>query len=213
MKSQDMSKSLRAFARLLTGHRAEHLARFAQVFEGGKSEPAAARAKRILAVWKRSGAAPGHPQVLKHDLQAVEAALAVSGARTQAKAYQAVLSLFAGREGASLDDFVGRALEARDAPPPSKKKAEGLADHDLARRLADELTATVLDPPAFGAVVSRLEDGKLVSTATLGVVANYFLNNTKSYKGRKAAIAEIKRRHRDDLRSHARSKALDRLGV
>lgn len=212
MKSQDMSKSLRASARLLADQRGEHLARFAQVFEGGKSEPAAARAKRILAVWKRSGAAPGHPQVLKHDLQAVEAALAVSGARTQAKAYQAVLSLFAGREGASLDDFLSRALEARDAPLPAKK-AEAPADHDLARRLADELTTAVLDPPAFAAVLSRIEDSKAVSAATLGVIANRFLGNAKSYKGRKAAIADIKRRHKDDLRSHARAKALDRLGV
>jgi len=212
MKSQDMSKSLCAFARLLAGHRAEQMARFAQVFEGGKAEAVAARAKRIVVAWKRSGAPMAHPSGLKHDLQAVEAALAASGAKSQAKDYQAALSLFAGREGASLDDFLGRALEVRDAPPPGKK-VEAPADLDLARRLADELTATVLDPPAFGAALSRLEDGKTVSTATLGVIASRFLGNTKSYKGRKAAIAEIKRRHKDDLRSHARAKALDRLGV
>ena len=212
MKSQDMSKSLRAFAELADGQAADALVRFAAIFDGGKIEPVAARAKRIVAAWKRNDIPLGHPRGLRDDLRTIEAGFAAAGARTQAKDYHAVLSLFGGPEGRSLDEFLQKLVNARDAPA-QVKKVEAPADHHLARQFAEELTAAVLDADTFTELTNRLDDPKIVSTATLGLVANRFLGNSKHYKSRKPALADIMKRHKNDLRSHARSKALDRIGV
>lgn len=213
MKSQDMSKSLRAFARLVEGRRADEMLRFAAVFDGGKAEAVAARVNRVLAGRKRTNAQPTHPAGLKRDLAILEAVFAVAGAKAQAKDLQAVLSLFDGSGSATLDAFILRVTEARDAPSAKSKKQEQPPDREQARQLADELAAAVLDVEAFARVAGRLEDGKLVSTPTLGIVANRFLGNTKTYKSRQPAINDIMKRHKNDLRSHARGKALDRIGV
>lgn len=213
MKSQDMSKSLRAFARLLDGRRGEEMARFATVFEGGKAEPVAARVKRILASWKRDNVQPNAPAGLKRDLAAVEAGLAASGAKSQAKVVQIALSLFNGREGGHANTFVAQVVEARDAAIAKAEKPALQPDQELARRLTDELTIAVLDEAAFAKIVKRLDDKKMVSTMTLALIANRFLGNSRVYKNRKPAMTDILQRHKDDLRSYARGKALDRIGV
>lgn len=213
MKSQDMSNALRAFATLVEGPKADEMTRFAAVFDGGKVEPVAARVKRILAAWNRASVQPTHPPGLKRDLALLEAGLVASGAKPQVMDFQAVLSLFGGAGIATIDAFVARVAEARDASPAKSGKPELPPDREQARQLADELAAAVLDAKAFAGVVQRLEDSKFVSTPTLAVVANRFLGNAKTYKGRKPAINDIMKRHKDDLRSHARGKALDRIGV
>jgi hypothetical protein len=142
--------------------------------------------------------------------------LSASGATKPASDVEAVLSLFEGSATASVENFVEQITAALAVSPIAasrRSNREKAPDHTLARQLADELASVVLDPDAFARVVERLRNPKLVSTPTLGAVANLFLGNSKSYSGRKTALDDIIKRQKLDARSHARSKALERIGV
>lgn len=204
---------MRAFAELAEGERAEELRKFAGVFSPGKDEAVSARVKRVLS---RCPAQPAHPAGLRKSLVTIASGLSACSAKKQAGDFQAILSLFEGFGMAPVDSFVKQIVAALAAPSvktSGRRKREQPADHVLAGQLADELAKAVLDPDAFERVVERLRDSKRVSTPTLGVVANRFLANSKSYSGRKAAIDDIIKRQKLDARSHARGKALDRIGV
>jgi hypothetical protein len=216
MKTQEMFATLAAFAELAEGCRAQDLRAFAGIFRTGKEEMVAARVKRIASHWKTSSDPQNHPAALRKSLIAIEAGLTASGAKKQVADIATILSLFAGPGTSSLDSFIERITGALTAPPATKARprtAPQAPDQALASQLADELAAAVLDADAFEKVAERLRNSKLVSTPTLAAVANRFLGNTKSYKGRKSALDDIMNRQKQDARSYARGKALDRIGV
>ncbi|MGH6816771.1 MAG: hypothetical protein ACREC6_13820 [Hyphomicrobiaceae bacterium] len=216
MKTQNMLSMLRALADLADAEGAAELRKFAGGFGIGKDEAVTARVKRILARRQASPDRSCYPATLRKSLAAIEAGLSASGARTQANDVQALLSLCEGFSSGSIEDFVAsiaKSLTPQQTSKASRKKAEQSADNKLARDLAEELTKTILDEDAFLKIVSRLHDAKIVSTPTLGLVANRFLGNTTNYKGRKPAIDAILRRQKNEARGHARVKALDRISV
>jgi hypothetical protein len=157
-----------------------------------------------------------YPSGLKQSLAGIAAGFSAARAK-QASDFEVILSLLEGAEaGAPVDDFVGRiseAIVAAQARTPRRATRSQLPDERLAAELAHELAQTVLDPPEFSKVMARLQDANIVSTPTLGAVANRFLGNDKRYSGRKSAIADMTKRQEQDARAHARGKALDRLPV
>lgn len=216
MKTPEMFKTLVAFANLAEAGQAEELRRFARAFSGGKEEAVAARVKRVRARWKATPVERAHPPALKACLVAIGRGLSASGAKKPASDVEAVLSLFEGSATVSVDSFVQQVMAALSAPPvggPQRGSREKTPDHALARQLVEELASAGLDSVAFARVADRLRDPKLVSTPTLGAVANLFLGNSKNYSGRKAPLDDIVSRQKQDARSHARSKALDRIGA
>jgi hypothetical protein len=211
MKTQEMFSALRAFADVAEAGRAGELRTFATVFAGGKREAVAARIKRAGGRWP---AQQPHPAALKRSLIAIASGLSACGAKKQAADFEAILGLFQGGGTATVESFVEQIAVALTPPAkPSRAKPVQMPDQALAVELAEQLANAALDPNAFEGVVKRLRDSKRVSTPTLGLVANRFLGNSKAYSGRKAAIDDIVTRQKLDARSHARGKALDRIGV
>ena len=203
MKTQELAAALTAFANLGEGARAAELRRFAAAFSSGKEETVASRMKKIPCV-KR------HPAMLKASLEAIRAGFVAAGATKQAKAMGAVLSVFQGPSGATIDAFMADMM----APPP--QKAQSLVqepDHKLANELAEELRRTAVDKGSFNEVVKRLRVAKSVNTPTLAIIANRFLGSNRLYTGRKDAIDDIIKRQKSDAREYARSQALSRVGV
>jgi hypothetical protein len=213
MKTQEMAATLRAFAELAEAERAEGLRRLAGVFNAGKDEAVATRVNRVL---KRGPVEHGHPAELKKSLDAITSCFSASGAKKQASDFQTVLALFKGSGTATTNAFISEiesALTAAGAKSAPRGQPERVPDLSLAREMTDELARATLDSDAFARVVERLQDSKLVSTPTLGAIANQFLGNSKAYRGRKAAIDDIVKRQKLDARSRARGRALDRIGV
>jgi len=209
MKTQEI------FADLAETSRAAELRRFAGIFSGGKEEAVAARVKRVLSRWEADPTQPSYPAGLKRCLAAIGLGLSASGAKKQSSDLQIILTLFEGSATATVDSFVERVTAALAAPPntaPRTNRTQA-ADHTLANDLANELARAALDAEAFAKVVDRLRDSKRVSTPTLAAAANRFLGNSKNYTGRKPAIDDIMNRQKQDVRSHARGRALDRIGV
>jgi hypothetical protein len=217
MKTTEMSSTLKAFAALVGAERAEELRKFAGTFDSGNDETVAARVKRIAKGLNARTQRLRYPSSLKDSLSGLAAGFSASKAK-QAGDFEAIISLFKDAEtGASADEFVmqiNEAIEASRARTPPRRPAQPrLPNERLVTELANELARTVLDPPAFSKVMARLHDADSVSTPTLGAVANHFLGNSKSYSGRKSAIADITKRQEQDARAHARGKALDRIPV
>jgi hypothetical protein len=217
MKTTEMSSTLKAFAGLARTDRAEELRKLASSFSSGKNETVAARVKRIA---KRLRSRPGcrsYPAGLKESLTSIASGFSASKAK-QARDFEEVISLFNGAEaGGSVDEFVtwiNEALVALDTGTARRTTpVQSPPDHRVVTGLAADLANTVLDSDAFSKVVNRLRDTNNVSAPTLSAVANRFLGNNKRYSGRKSAIDDIVKRHRQNVRAHARGKALDRLGV
>jgi len=204
MKTRELAAALTAFANLAEGARADALRRFAAVLSSGKEETVASRIKKIPCT-------KGYPAMLKASLETIRAGFVAAGATKQATAMGAILSVFQGPSGATIDAFMAEMI----APPP-QKKAQSLPqepDHKLANELAEELRRTVVDKGSFNEVVKRLRVAKSVNTPTLAIIANHFLGNNRLYTGRKDAIDDIIKRQKSDAREYARSQALSRLGV
>jgi hypothetical protein len=216
MKTTEMSSTLRAFAAVLAPERAHDLLKLAGALDGGTDEMVAARIKRIAKGLNARNQCLRYPLSLRESLSRIAAGFSASKAK-QASDFEAILSLLEDAEtGASADDFVvqiNEAMQASQARAPRHTTQPPQADERLTLELTDELTRTVLDPPAFAKVMARLHDAKSVSTPTLAAVANRFLGNTKRYSGRKSAIADIKKRQHQDARTHARTKGLERIPV
>jgi hypothetical protein len=215
MRTTELSSALRAFAELATSERAEELRKFASVFDGGAEETVAARVKRLA---KGLGLRAGYqsPAGLRDSLAAIAKGLGASKAK-QVGDFESIMSLFKACDtSVPIDEFVSQlkeALVASQARPLRRGAQTQPPDTRLAAELADELARAVLDASAFSKVIDRLTDAGSVSTPTLSAIANKFLGKEKHYSGRKTAIDEIVKRHKQDLRAHARGKALERLGV
>jgi hypothetical protein len=208
MKTRDLAATLIGFAGLAEAGRADELRKLANAFGRGKDETVAARLKKL-------SPASEHPATLRATLVTIEGALRAAGATKQALDIGAVLQTFQGPSGATVDEFIAQLSVPRPAVPRKKRAAAPLPDPDytLARALADELTRTLLETTAFDKVIERLSDARQVNGPTLACVANRFLGNSKTYKGRKTAIDDIVRRQKADAREHARGRALSRVGV
>jgi hypothetical protein len=208
MKTKDLAKTLAGFADLAEARRAEELRKLANLFGRDQEQTVAARLKKM-------GPASGHPATLRTSLATIEAGLSAAGATKQALAIGAVLQLFQGPSNTTVDEFIAQLGMPRPAPPRKKKVAPPPPEPDptLARELAEELTRTLLDASAFERIVERLSDARQVNAPTLACVANRFLGNNKTYKGRKTAIDDILKRQKADIREHARGRALSRVGV
>lgn len=121
-------------------------------------------------------------------------------------------------EGNSQDKFSAIAAVLTHAAAGQVRKptrpsvgATNNVDLDEANRLAAQLADARLDRDRFSRLVQKLEDGKRVNTPTLHRIADSFLGNCRTYKGRKQAIEAIRRRHHDALRIAAQDQMLDRL--
>lgn len=224
MKTLEMFATLEAFADLAAPERIDELRKFANLFKDGKAETVAARVKRIQNRVDLAPAPRTYPASLRKSLAAIDAGLEASGAKKQADDIKVILGIFEGSSTGTVDGFIEWICVAL-APPQTTKapigrkaaaprqKSEPSVDEALARRLADELTRTVLDPDAFSKVVDQLNDKKLVSTPTLVATANRFLGNQKSYKGRKPVLDDIMRRHKEDIQFEMTERALSKIGV
>ena len=217
MKTTEMSSTLKAFADLATDDRAEELRKFAGIFSDGNDETVAARVKRIAKALKSRARCQSYPLELKQSLASIAAGFTASKGK-QAADFEAIDSLFEGSEpGASADEFVAQINEALAAPQVAVAQRRNTQiqplDQRLVRVFIDELAKAVLDTDAFSKVVERLKDANCVPTPTLSAVANKFLGNEKRYNGRKSAIDDILRRQKEDARTRARNKALEKLGV
>jgi hypothetical protein len=209
MKTGDLAKSLRSFAALADADAGNQLQQLAQFFSGGKDETIAQRIKK-------SGVVSGYPPSLKRSLEIIRDGFDEAGAKKQAGAIVALLTVFSGDTNISVEDFVA----SLSAPPPkpsrpaAKKKAPPAEpDHTLARALADELQKHELDLDSFNSLIARLRRPKEVNTPTLHLTANQFLGNSKRYKGRKAPVDDIVKRQQQDVRDNALERALDRVAV
>jgi hypothetical protein len=208
MKTHELSETLTAFASLAQGSRAGDLRTFAGVFTEGKAQTVAARLKQ-------TAAGHGLPASLKESLTAIEAGLLAAGAKKQAADITALLSKFDGVVCGSVDDLIARlksAAPTRPAKAARAKKAPAPADQALARQLADDLTAAVLDRDIFSKILQRLNDAKQVSTPTLHAIGNRFLGNSKVYSGRKPVLTDMQKRHSEELLDASRRAAVKRAG-
>ena len=208
MKAIELSAALLAFSPVADGSHTCELREFASIFSGGKDETVAARLKRLPS-------SLGIPVRLKTSLSAIEAGLIAVGARKQAADMSAVLAKFDGSVSITLSDIVAQAKIANEPPPPRAPRARTIRaiahpDEILAKKLADELTRAVRDANAFSKVLEQLNDPRQVATATLVVVGNHFLGNSKPYKGRKAVITDIVKRQGEDMLDHSRRGAMER---
>ncbi len=210
MKTQELSAALMAFAPMAEERRSEELRGFASIFGSGKAETIGARLKKIPAEF-------GIPPSVKASLNAIEAGFIAAGAKKQAADVQAILSKLSGDFDGPINEYVYRITAAivntSGKSGGQKKAAIPLpADQPLARKIADELTSSVLDASTFSEILQRLADTKLVSTPTLHLIGNRFLRNSKLYKGRKPVIDDIKKRQAEELLDSSRRAAVKRAG-
>ncbi len=208
MKASELSAALLAFSRVTDGDRTSELREFASIFGGGKDETVTARLKRLPA-------ALGIPATLRNSLTAIEAGLIAVDARKQAACVSAVLAKFGNSANILLVDIVSQSRAALESPSPRtpRARAKGASaqpDQMLAKQLADDLTRAVLDTHEFAKLLKQLEDARQVTTPTLVLIGNRFLGNSKSYKGRKAVIADIMKRQGEDMLDNSRRAALRR---
>src|SRR5690606_17964806 len=167
MKTREMFASLRAFARLAGPAQAEALCRFAELFREGKDETVATRLKR-------ASAPSTYPVGLNDTLSAISGALSERGAKKQATDLRALSSLFTGKPGSTVQQFVDEIRSSlENSANKQRKKKEVAPDHKLARELADELTRYSTDPERFSQIVEKLKDQKAVPTPTLALIAHY----------------------------------------
>jgi hypothetical protein len=187
MNTKELARTLTALAELADFRRSDGLYRLASFFENGKTETIPARLKRMRP-------ATSHPSDLRRSLEIIRSGLLAAGAKKQASLIAAVLTLFTGSGGATLDRF----LEEISAPPDKSHLAaerSKTADHQLARRIADMLNQSSLDASSFQDILTQLRSPHLVNTPTLALIANRYLGNDCFYRDRKKAIDAIIRHH------------------
>ena len=205
MKTGEIAKTLKIFARLADGPAAHEINLLAEFFSNGADETIAQRIKK-------TGPAKGHPASLRKTLETLREGFETAGAKKQAGTIAAVLKIFSGDPVLSVAEFI-TALSTPPARPAARRTTTPAPDRALARELADALQRDELDPPAFDAHIARLGAPKEVNTPTLHLIANQFLGNSKRYKGRKAPIDDIVKRQQEDARNHALERVLDRVAV
>ena len=185
MRTKDVSRTLIAYAQFAEVGRSEELYRFSAFLEHGRGETIYARLKTCQA-------SKGYPVRLKESLEAIRSILLCAGAKKQAAALSAMLKVFAGRPGISVDDF----LTSISAPPPEPNLAlprYRAANLEQADEFVEQLNRSIRDTRAVRDVIARLSSPRRVGTATLLLVANKFLENTCTYRDRKTALKAITR--------------------
>jgi hypothetical protein len=185
MRTKDVSRTLVAYAQFAELGRSEELYLFSAFLEQGRGETIYARLKTCQAP-------KGYPARLKESLEAIRSILLSAGAKKQAAAFSAMLKVFTGRPGLSVDDF----LTSISTPPPAPNLAlprYRAASLEQADEFVDRLNSSVLDTRAIRDVVMQLSSPRRVGTATLLLVANKFLENTCTYRDRKTALKAITR--------------------
>ncbi|WP_045837274.1 hypothetical protein [Hyphomicrobium sp. 99] len=189
MHTKELGRTLRAIAELAEFERSQELYRFAAYFEQGSNET-------ILARLKRMSPSTVYPLRLKESVEAIELGFRNSGAPKQANMLRAVLKLFVGRPGASVDAFIA---EISIAPPQTANlnaKRFKTADLALVKEITNQLASSSLDAEAFEGIMAELRSPKRVGTTTLALIANTYLGNRRIYRERKAALEAIEKHFR-----------------
>lgn len=183
MHTKDLAKALRAFAMITDFERSQELHHFAALVDRGRDETIAARVKRMTPSVQ-------HPARLKETLEAVAVGLRAMGAIKPSATIHELLKLFAGRPGASVDDFC---VAVCLLPPPLLgsmrrfKAANAAAANDICSKLA----RLVDDPGAFHAGLHAVAASSPAGTATWTLVANRLIGINRTYRDRKSAIRAI----------------------
>jgi len=191
MHTKELARTLRAIAELAEFQRSQELYHFAGWLEQGSNET-------ILARLKRLNPSTAYPLRLKDSLEAVELGFRNAGAPKQANTLRAVLNLFCGRPGASVEAFIA---EISVLPQMANHNAKRFKTADLAlvKDITSQLAGPSLDIEAFEVILANLRSSKLIGGATLTLIANGYLENRRVYRDRRAALEAIEK--------HFRSKA------
>ncbi len=123
-------------------------------------------------------------------MQTIISGLRSAKALKQASAIGAILNLFVGRPGASLDDFFDQISASPQKPDLAAARFKS-ADPELAARIAKRLGDPSLDARSLRDTLAELHASKSMATATLALTANYYLGNRRIYRDRKSAIDAI----------------------
>jgi hypothetical protein len=188
MHTKDISSALRAFADLTDFDRSQELYRLAGYLDRGGSET-------VLARLKRASPSTSYPAGLRNILQSIHSGLRAANANKQASAVAAILHLFAGRPGASLDDFFDQISVSPQQPDLAAARFK-TADPVLAERMAKRLGDPSIDARSFRDMLAEISTSKTMATATLALIANYYLGNRRIYRDRKSAVEAIERHFR-----------------
>jgi hypothetical protein len=215
MKSEQLSASLSAYARLL--HQAgcvqgaHDLDALATVFDRGRDQTVAAIVRKILRGRTLAGQVAKHPALLRALLGHIASASKVAGATTVARDYEAAISLFTGSEGASARAFADAAINSLEAlhapaqPPP--------LDQTLIRGFADRLTAAGSDNAEFDAIVAELKVPRRFSNAILAAIANAYLGSERTYKNKSEILKAITNRQLQDAIQGSRDRRIVKIAV
>jgi hypothetical protein len=215
MKSEQLSASLHAYARLLHQagcvHGAHDLDALATVFDRGRDQTVAAIVKKVLRGRTLAGHVARHPALLKALLEHIASASEAAGATTVARDYEAAISLFTGSEGSSAGAFAEAAINSLVAahgpaqPPP--------LDHALITGFADRLAAASSDNAKFDAVVAELKTPRKFSNATLAAIANTYLGVERTYKSKSEILKAITTRQLQDAIQSSRDRRIVKIAV
>lgn len=196
MHTKEFARSLRAFAELAEFERSQELYSFAGYLEHGRKET-------ILTRLKRMSRSTAYPLRLKDSLEAIELGFKSLGATKQANALHAILTLFGGRPGASIDAFIAEISAAPQVANPGTKRFK-TTDLALVENIASQLAHPSLDAEAFEGIFASLSSSKFVGTATLVLIANCYLGNQRIYRDRKSALEAIEKYFRGKTSRTAR---------
>ena len=202
MNAEQMRLALIAFAGLVGGGdgscRANALRQFAALFEELGTAKVATVVNTIEGNWKADNRAPQHPSVLREVLVDIQNALGHAGAKAQAKAVTALLELFGGGGGQSVDAFVAEAIGARTRRNRSRGGAAPrrtpLTAHQ-ARSLADQLVSAADDRTRFDALLDQLKGEKV---ADLKAIAGYYTGYETTKTKKDDIIRSMRQWHRED---------------
>jgi hypothetical protein len=185
MRTKDISRTLIAYAQFAESGRSEELYRLSAFLEHGRGETIYGRLKACQV-------SKGYPARLKESLEGIRSILLCAGAKKQAAAFSAMLKVFTGKPGVSVDDF----LTSISALPPAPNLALQrfrTANLEQASELVDQLNKSTHDTHSIHDVIALLSSPRRVGTATLLLVANKFLENNCVYRDRKTALKAIAR--------------------
>ena len=183
MHTKDLARALRAFAIITDFQRSQELHRLAALIDRGRDETIAARVKRMTPSVQ-------YPARLKETLEALAVGLRVTGAVKPSANIHELLKLFAGRSGASLDDFCA-AICLLPTPLKGSKRRFKTANADVANDICSKLAPLVDDPDAFRTCLEAVAVSSPAGTATWTLVASLIVGFNRSYRDRKSAIRAI----------------------
>lgn len=183
MHTKDLARALNAFAGIADFDRSNELHRLAAFLERGKNKTIAARLKSTTPSTR-------YPLRLKESLAAIETGLRSAGAIKPSPLAE-IQKLFAGRPGATVDDFLEEVSRPPQLPNATVRRFKS-ANESLAKSIYADLAAVMSDVHSFHARLAELISSTSAGTATWTLVANQFIGNHRAYRGRSAAIRAIK---------------------